>query len=378
MKYLTINFRVFVFIIISVMHSGFAFADLMPADRDFNFSTTVEMNSLPSNITMWTNESGGYSTTNANLYGRNTLLCTSNSTAQYGRCPVTPSWGYTHTEPNVPITLTEKRTRAQVTISLIIRKNRWGTNDNCSNQSGGSLSPFNAVPIQTSCGFNNNETRFSAYIAQGELQKIPFPGIWETELRMNLMQWSPQIILARWNTNIMLNVKNTSSQQIYVPQFPTASPIIDLNLRPLPGSTLNRTTMEGSNSIDICLYDGFGSNSSRIKMLLRDEGKNSINRVPGMFSIYHEDGTVGINNRLDYNVTMVDLSGSGRRTVNNNEEMVWINPGLTARSVILPGMLHPVLCHPSNLHLITPPFSIADKKAGRYKGKLTIIFTPET
>lgn len=362
-----------------LIYSGYSVADLTPSDKDTTVTQDFEMDNPPLEVFIWRSESGGYMYSNYSIWGRNSWLCTSSTSLQYGGCATSPVWGFIAGSTTIPITLTETKSGTKITINILAHMRPHQNYEDCSS-TGSTDAQIQQAFSQASQACNGrdfNERKLTARILQSELKKIPFPGVWTAELRLKLREW-PGTDVGDWKANITLNVKSTNDQQIYLPQFPIATPHVDLNLRPLPGSTANRTTMEGSNSIDICLYDGFGSNSSRVKLLLRDEEKASDKRLPGRFSLYHEGGATDESSRVDYAVTMSDLKGGGQKPVNNGDEIVWSAPDSNVRSFMLPGMLHPVLCHPSTLQLKPLSFAIADKKSGRYTGKLTLIFTPET
>ena len=81
--------------------------------------------------------------------------------------------------------------------------------------------------------------------------------------------------------------------------------------------------------------------------------------------------------RIDYRVKMYNPETGGQIDVRNNENMVWNSINLKrVRPVVLPGIRYAVMCVPTPLTLAVDKFSVMDKQAGYYMGKLSVIFTP--
>lgn len=160
--------------------------------------------------------------------------------------------------------------------------------------------------------------------------------------------------------------------QIFLPEYNTTTPTVDLGLVGQV-SRAGRTT--GRRNIDMCLYDGFGSNSSWFDVTIKDD-QSVPQRAPGSFSVIR-DGTSGQTpqERIDYGVTYLL---NGQRMSLNNGDMVRLPGGnnTEVRPVYLPNIPVPVLCKPMPLTLETPEFNAKDKQAGSYTGKLRIIFSP--
>ncbi|MEB7886708.1 CfaE/CblD family pilus tip adhesin [Serratia fonticola] len=170
------------------------------------------------------------------------------------------------------------------------------------------------------------------------------------------------------------------SPQIYFPGNMVAAPKVDLNISNRPGSQKN-TNASGHTSLDMCLYDGNNSSSSRISLRFMDEGASAPGRVAGRFSVYLQDGNKALaTNRLDYRLSVINPTTGAMQDVDNEKEIIWTdtNRRNIQREVILPGVPGVSLCVPAPLTLVTPAFLLADKKAGRYTGKLRIIYTPTT
>ncbi|HHL4464018.1 TPA: CfaE/CblD family pilus tip adhesin [Escherichia coli] len=130
--------------------------------------------------------------------------------------------------------------------------------------------------------------------------------------------------------------------------------------------------------LDMCLYDGFNGNAISYEIMLKDEGRPAAGRRDGYFSIYRQGGTTtDEGERIDYRVKMYNPETGGQIDVRNNENMVWNSINLKrVRPVVLPGIRYAVMCVPTPLTLAVDKFSVMDKQAGYYMGKLSVIFTP--
>ncbi|KTS72216.1 hypothetical protein RSA36_21745 [Pantoea stewartii] len=133
----------------------------------------------------------------------------------------------------------------------------------------------------------------------------------------------------------------------------------------------------GRASLDMCLYDGAGLSDSRYMLVFSDENSNSIGRD---FSMRRENGA----GEISYSVSVTDPSGTPQ-TVANREPFYWSNMqnGGAAqgrlRYVQLPnGYQGTVPCVPSAVSVQIRPVRYSSLRAGHYRGKINILFTPST
>ncbi|MGB7802319.1 hypothetical protein [Buttiauxella sp.] len=78
-----------------------------PAGRDTTINAEFDKSAVPSQVSIWKDESGGYDTENPPLWGRNIWVCLSSTNPQNGQCNtngVWSSWG----ETSIPLTFKEK------------------------------------------------------------------------------------------------------------------------------------------------------------------------------------------------------------------------------------------------------------------------------
>ncbi len=170
------------------------------------------------------------------------------------------------------------------------------------------------------------------------------------------------------------------NQQIYLPAFPHSTPIVNLNLTHFPGRP-GGSEIKGENTLDMCLYDGKNSTSTRAYLRFEDDGLPSAGRAEGAFSIRRRGGSqTDARDRLDYQVSVTHPVTGATETVANGKTVVWqgTNDPQYLRQVVLPGGRESVLCIPAPIILKTPAFAASSKNAGDYTGTLRVIYTPST
>lgn len=343
-------------------------AAVEPTGRDTTVSTSYDLSSSPSNFNIWTHETGGYNPDNPGLWGRNNWRCLSNTSPSTGQCKSGEAkssqgdWGTAGTT-TIPTLFTEKRTGLQAVINL----------EGYHIGNGGKI----LVTSADNAGAGS-EQFLNIYITAAELKKIPVGGIWEGTLALDLWQWSPGKKLASWTGHITLHVTDNNNQQIYLPEFGEAAPRVDLNMRPLPGTGGNQTQMNGAATIDMCLYDGYGSNSTSFTLKFDDQQQGTIQRNNGYFSIYSDHGDVNLDSgRIDYYVKMQGPDGKYTSVIRGEDLVIPNIQTARVRPVHLPGIPQAVLCVPAPLQLSTKTMDINSKQAGHYTGHLIVNFTPQ-
>lgn len=164
--------------------------------------------------------------------------------------------------------------------------------------------------------------------------------------------------------------------QIYFPESPSGSPRVNLMLQKSTPSS-----MEGTRTLSMCLYDGDDASSSRTTLTLMDEGGPAPGRPSGQFSVYRLGGNkTAQTDRVDYQVSIINPTTGAREHVSQGNPIVWNGTAKRAvqQLVSLPGIAGLSHCLPAPLTLHTPAFGIGDKSAGRYSGQLKIIYRPST
>ncbi|HHQ4308639.1 TPA: CfaE/CblD family pilus tip adhesin [Serratia fonticola] len=357
-------------------------ASITPQAQDTKVNITFDRMSLPANIFIWDKVFGGSTdsgecTDTATCKDKdniNSLTCYSATDPTNGACQVKLFWwDSTNNETSIYLTLRFTHSSGKTKDLRVASVKIGRTKETASWISGSILRPEG----------------FSTYIPASELNKLSDVGVWKADLKMQVKAWDDcsgasngcsGIHRVDWKANIILKVTDYGNHQIYLPAFPTSAPSVNLNLNTRPGIGAGNS-VSGSTGLDMCLYDGNDSASNRISLLLQDEGDAAPDRIKGQFSVYRSGGDKAkASDRLDYQISVINPTTGAVQNIANGKEIVWIDTNRRdiQRPVILPGGVAPALCVPAPLTLTTPAFSMADKTAGDYTGKLRIIYTPTT
>lgn len=343
-----------------------------PIDHSIDVNMSITKGAA-STVNIWSRESGGYDSTNSGRWGLNYWACTSSTVDENGKCP-TGKGGYA---ANLPVYLkfTEKRSGATQTLELQGTREAYWYNGGCATY--GDAKPMNQS-AQNSCGSDLTDgVNLTLKIPAAQLNMLPTGGIWTAQLKI-LLHNSGGTEVYHWDSNITVDVNDPNNQQIYLPEFGEAAPRVDLNMRPLPGTGGNQTQMNGAATIDMCLYDGYGSNSSSFILKFDDQQQGTIQRNNGYFSIYSDHGDINQDSgRIDYYVKMQGPDGKYVSVIRGDDLVVSDIQTAKVRQVHLPGIPQAVLCVPAPLQLSTKTMDINSKQAGHYTGHLIVNFTSQ-
>ncbi|MCA8352495.1 CfaE/CblD family pilus tip adhesin [Burkholderia cepacia] len=354
-----------------------------PANRNDTVGATLDRGAPTADVMVFNGASGGYDTTNYAKWGRNSWTCQSSTATATGACATEPIWIVEGDSTSIRLSFKEETTGATAVLNLH-GQNGYSRHLDCSG---------NAIPESVSVGRGPIEMAQSAVltscptrgwdgrklfvkIPSAELKKLPSGGTWKANLQLNLRQWdvggvNPKI--ATFKASIRLDVTDKNNIQVYLPEFTSATPTVDLKLRKLP----NGSRMSGTSNVDMCLYDGYNSQSTWFDVSASD-GLTVDRRDKGQYSVLlDKDKSSAYESRIDYNVS---LTYAGKNIVLPNNETVRLQGvnNSAGRSVSLPGISVPVICTPTPLTLETPEFQSVWKRPGKYSNKLTITFTPSS
>jgi len=339
-----------------------------------------------SDVIIFDRASGGYDTDDALKWGQNTWTCESLNDMTTGACPTKPVWLWFPTGSSTDIKLLFKEEKSGATAVLTLRGSTASEiHRTCSGALapggilGGERSPIEEarpVALQNcpSVIYFDGRLLF-VRIPAAELKKLPSGGTWKANLRLNLRSWSSSIapLLAVFRAEIKLDVTDKGNIQIYLPEFATATPVVDLKLRALP----NGSRLSGTSNVDLCLYDGYNSQSTWFDISASD-GLTVDRRNKGQYSVLLDtDKSGSYESRIDY---ALNLTYAGKKIALPNNEKVRLQGvnNSAGRLVSLPGISVPVVCTPTPLTLDTPEFQSVRKRPGKYSNKLTITFTPSS
>ncbi|HCH0656645.1 TPA: phage tail protein [Enterobacter asburiae] len=362
-----------------------------PAGRNTSVGISFDRTAPPARFDIWFHESGGFDAADPQKWGRNTLTCQSRTDATYGACMNSPVWFSGN--PAAPYAINLRFTHALTSKTVDIKV--YGDHYMFINNKVFTFASFVTGGTGEIANWNR-EPYFDFYIVKSELDKLALPGIWTATLKQNLRQWGSAdcggnfndvnvgcpgyLTIARWQANIRIEVVDPGNQQIYLPAFPHSTPIVNLNLTNFPGRP-GGSEIQGENSLDMCLYDGNNSTSTRAYLRFEDDGVTSADRAEGAFSIRRRGGSqTDARDRLDYRVSVTNPITGATEAVANGKTLVWqgTNDPQYLRQVVLPGGRESVLCIPAPIILKTPAFATSSKNAGDYTGTLRVIYTPST
>ncbi|KAB0686228.1 CfaE/CblD family pilus tip adhesin [Burkholderia territorii] len=354
-----------------------------PANRNDTVEATMDRGTTQAEVKIFDKASGGYDTSDAPKWGRNSWTCASTTDSATGACPTDPVWSTSGNSTAIKLKFTEEKTGATAVLNLDGAYVLTGHLD-CDGNVVSEVRSEHSFPIQTAIfgprfcesgrKVTNDGKALDVTIPTDELKKIPTGGIWKGNLLLNLRQWGgkhPKI--AVFKAAIKLNVTDKNNIQIYLPEFTNATPVVDLKLRTLP----NGSRLSGTSNVDMCLYDGYNSQSTWFDVTASD-GLTIDRRDQGSYSVLLESDKSGAYaSRVDYNVS---LTYAGKKIALPNNETVRLQGvnNSAGRTVSLPGIAVPVVCTPTPLTLETPEFQSAWKRPGKYSNKLTITFTPSS
>ncbi|MEO3990611.1 CfaE/CblD family pilus tip adhesin [Pseudocitrobacter cyperus] len=281
----------------------------------------------------------------------------------------------------ISMVLTEKRSHMQhrLTLQAYIENAYYDSSDPanveyCAGKRA--INSYNAWSCYNDVrAVNTNTKLLTVYITQSEMNALPIGGVWEGQLKLQYDGGND----ATYTADITLKGKSTGKQDIFFPEFNGANPLVQLDLHPT-GSVTGNSFVEDVTNLDMCLYDGYNSNSDSMTLSFNDEGKAAPSRRNGYFSIYNTTtGGTDEAERIDYRVEMFNPHTRGWMSIANTNTFTLMggqNGIDQIRPVRLPTITYPVLCAPTPLRLIVDKFRITDKAAGYYRGTLHVEFSP--
>lgn len=355
-----------------------------PAGRTDSVQATYDRGAPVGDVIVFDRASGGYDTEDALKWGTNSWTCESLTDTTTGACPTEPIWGSSGTSTDINLLFKEEKSGATSVLTL-----KGSIKAELHRTCSGALAPggilaSSARPIEKVSSIVLGSCPSVVYfdgrvlyvrIPAAELKKLPSGGTWKANLQLNLRAWasSNAPVLAVFRAEIKLDVTDKGNIQIYLPEFATATPVVDLKLRALP----NGSRLSGTSNVDLCLYDGYSSQSTWFDISASD-ALTVDRRDKGQYSVLLDtDKSGNYESRIDY---ALNLTYAGKKIALPNNEKVRLQGvnNSAGRLVSLPGISVPVVCTPTPLTLDTPEFQSVWKRPGKYSNKLTITFTPSS
>lgn len=325
-----------------------------------------DRSAMPGDIELWAPRTVlAYSDAPDLPYAKAHLVCTSASDARSGRCPTIGSPERADGTGEVWLRAVEKRSGLETEFRARAGLQRPMDGVSCySDYWSTAVRPPWSANLEVCGRHRSSGIGVELRIGSAELGRL-VAGRWSAELVMVLRQDIDGLILATYTFNFDFTITDYDAVSIYFPEFPQTTPNVDLNLSYDPLAQ----TVGGRKPLDMCLYDGLGSQSEYLGLTVTDTS----GRSPGPlgYSLWHDDGGSSDDQRLDY---MIELEHAGvrRRMANGVEEQLRGIDTAKLRLVLLPGMTQPVFCVPTPLLLTTPRVPITEQRAGGYEGQLKV------
>lgn len=346
-----------------------------PSSDHRSIVLNYDRGTLPGDQVLWPERTVlGYSTDPSLKYGLIHLTCGSNSDTGRGRCPVADTEESHEGHSTVALRFTERRSGMRTDVELTGWLKRIALNGAC----GPIWQPADR-PLWTSWGSYCQErppagSAIALSLPQRELERL-VAGRWDATLELFLRADPAGPVLATYTFTFDLTITDRDAMAIYFPEFDQVSPLVGLNIDYDPLGA--PPTIGGSATLDMCLYDGLGSQSEYFEVTLRDDGRSAPGRPDDMYSVWHHSGATESRHRLDYQI-ILDHNGTRLPLHNNRVEVLRGIDTARLRLVLLPGMTQPVYCVPTPLSLSTPRVPASEKAHGYYQGQLQVEFTLPT
>lgn len=298
-------------------------------------------------------------------YGRLFFTCESNADSSTGRCPTADTGDRASTgSSRIPVRFTEQRSGMTVDVDVSGELLRIDSTLACQSDYWTaqpyalwtSFAPecISRLPAGTGGGMRINSAQFEKLVA----------GRWSARLQLALRKpVHQQVALYEFNFDFTITDRNAVS--IYFPAFHNVTPLVQLNANYDPiGHTVGGRTV-----LDMCLYDGLGSQAEYLGVTVRDRGRHPPG--PSGYSLWHTDGGTDDTRRLDYTVSLAH-SGATVPMPNGVEQQLHGIDSAQLRLVLLPGMSQPVFCVPTPITFDIPRVPISTQQAGTYFGELQV------
>lgn len=339
-----------------------------PSSDHQTITLTFDRSSPPGDVVLWAPRTVlGYSTDPTLKYGTIHLTCISDTDSGAGKCPTLGVERPIGGASAFPLRMVERRSGFRTEVYLHGALTRVMSGRACSGDFWDQgLKPLWAALHEICASDEPIGTGVELSLPAEELQKL-VAGHWDAELVLNLRADPAGPILATYTFTFDLVITDHNNVAIYFPLFDFSAPLVDLNLQYNPIS--HPPSIGGSTVLDMCLYDGLGSQSEFLGVTVRNRDP----RPPGPsgFSVWHQDGANTDRDRVDLNVSL-DHDGRKVRMANGVEQELRGIDTAKLRLVVLPGMTQPVFCVPTPLTLETPSFDASSKRNGTYEGELQV------
>ncbi len=340
-----------------------------PTDQSRDIVMSWDRSAVPGDVELWAPRTVlGFSHDLALKYGQIHVVCGSASDSEFGRCPTEGDPSLISRASEVVLRLAEQRTGLIAEVRAIGSLQRIMSGRICGNDFWDKTQRplYSAYWSICSVGIPDEPigTGVELILPQHEISRL-VAGHWKATMRLNIKADPAAAPVATATFNFDFTVTDYDAISIYFPGFDGVAPLVNMDLRYDP----IRKVVAGRKDVDMCLYDGVGSQSEFLGVTVRDSGPRP---PPGRdFAVWHQDGGSDDTQRLDYQVGL-NYGGNLLAMKHGEEQLLRGIDSAQLRMVRLPGISQPVYCVPTPLTLETPPTPIASKRPGLYDGELTV------
>ncbi len=340
-----------------------------PADQSRDIVMTWDRSAVPGDVELWAPRTVlGFSHDLALKYGQIHVVCGSASDSEFGKCPTEGDPSLISRTSEVVLRLAEQRTGLIAEVRAIGSLQRIMSGRICGNDFWDKTQRPLYSAYWSICSVGTPDepigTGVELILPHHEISRL-VAGHWKATMRLNIKADPAAAPVATATFNFDFTVTDYDAITIYFPGFDGVAPLVNMDLRYDP----IRKVVAGRKEVDMCLYDGVGSQSEFLGVTVRDSGPRP---PPGRdFAVWHQDGGSDDTQRLDYQVGL-NYGGNLLAMKHGEEQLLRGIDSAQLRMVLLPGISQPVYCVPTPLTLETPPTPIASQRPGLYDGELTV------
>lgn len=337
-----------------------------PTDQSRDIVMSWDRSAVPGDVELWAPRTVlGFSHDLAFKYGQIHVVCGSASDSEFGRCATEGDSSIVSGPSEIVLRLVESRTGLRTELRVLGSLQRvlsdWSCNPDYWDRNQRALHEA----FYYTCGSDQPiGTGSQLVFPSSELTRL-VAGHWRATMRLKIKADPAAAPVATATFNFDFTVTDYDAISIYFPGFDGIAPLVNMDLRYDP----IRKMVGGYKEVDMCLYDGVGSQSEFLGVTVRDSGPRP---PPGRdYAVWHGDGGSDDTQRLDYQVGL-KYGGNLLSMKHGEEQLLRGIDSAQLRLVMLPGINQPVYCVPTPLVLETPPTPIASKRPGLYDGELTV------
>ncbi|WP_295572589.1 CfaE/CblD family pilus tip adhesin [uncultured Stenotrophomonas sp.] len=337
-----------------------------PVSTTQDIVMTWDRSAMPGGIELWAPRTLlGYDDANAaREYGALHLVCQSESNSEKGLCPTLGQNIDLVGIHQIRLSFTERRSNLRTEISLDGAVQRAMSGRACLGDfwQNALYAPWSSYGVRCASDLPAG-TGGQLRLSGEEVAKL-VAGHWQATLELGLM--TPRNgNVATYIFNFDFTITDHNAASIYFPQFESTTPLVNLDARYDP----IQQTVGGRTVVEMCLYDGLGSQASYLAVTARDISPRSAGNSG--FSLWHDSSGSDPSQRLDYTVTL-DHNGARVPLSNGVEEQLTGIDSSQLRLVMLPGMSQPVFCVNTPMTLDMPRVPSTSKRSGIYWGDLQL------